>query len=367
MLKTFLSSMSINKIPFFNKVVNNDLKYVLFSILLFVIFIILYFITNYILRKIEKKPESDLLAKARKTLKTPVVFLLVVVSLSLPLLFIETTEPLFGPIKKILLILTISVFAWISIRAVSLIKHLVLKQYDIGQKDNLKARKVYTQFRIIERILVFVIIIIAISLILMSFNGIRKIGVSLIASAGITGIILGLAAQKIIGTVLAGFQLAITQPIRIEDVVIVENEWGWIEEINLTYVVVRIWDKRRLILPTTYFIEKPFQNWTRTTAEILGTVFIYTDYNVPFEAIRKELTRLLKSSEKWDGQVNVLQVTDAKEKTLEIRALMSAVDSPTAWDLRVYVREKLIEFLQKNYPESLPRTRIVIANTNKTE
>ncbi len=355
--------MLIDKIPFFNKIVNSDLKYILIAALLFAVLLILYFITNYILRKVEKKPEFDILAKARKTLKTPVVFLLIVLSLSLPLLFIETTQPVFGPIKKILVILTISVFTWIAIRAVSLIKHLVLKQYDIGQKDNLKARKVYTQFRIIERILIFVIIIVAISLILMTFNSIRKIGVSLIASAGVTGIILGLAAQKIIGTVLAGFQLAITQPIRIEDVVIVEDEWGWIEEINLTYVVVRIWDKRRLILPTTYFIEKPFQNWTRTTAEILGTVFIYTDYNVPFNEIRNELTRLLEDCEDWDGNVNVLQVTDAKEKTLEIRALMSAVDSPTAWNLRVYIREKLIEFLQKNYPDSLPRTRITITKS----
>ncbi len=363
MINSVLLSVSIDKIPVLSKIANNDLKYLLFFLFLFAVLLILYFISNYILRKIEKKPEYDLLSKARKALKAPVVFLLFVLSLGVPLLFIETTESIFGPVKKILGILTIVVFTWISIRAVRLFKHFVLKQYDIEQKDNLKARKVYTQFRIIERILIFAIIIIAVSLILMSFNGIRKIGVSLIASAGVTGIILGLAAQKIIGTVLAGFQLAITQPIRIEDVVIVENEWGWIEEINLTYVVVRIWDKRRLILPTTYFIEKPFQNWTRTTAEILGTVYIYTDYNVSFDALRKELTRLLEKTEYWDGQVNVLQVTDAKDKTIEIRALMSAVDSSTAWNLRVYIREKLLEFLQKNYPESLPRTRVTITNS----
>ena len=140
--------------------------------------------------------------------------------------------------------------------------------------------------------------------------------------------------------------------------VIVENEWGWIEEINLTYVVVRIWDKRRLVVPVTYFIEKPFQNWTRTTAEILGTVFLYTDYNVPLNALREEVTRLLGTTKLWDGQVNVLQVTDAKERTLEVRVLVSAVDSPSAWDLRVFLREKLVEFLQKNYPQSLPKTRI---------
>ena len=218
----------------------------------------------------------------------------------------------------------------------------------------------YTQFKIIERILITIVVIIALAAALMTFESIRKIGVSLFASAGVAGIILGFAAQSLIGNVLAGFQLALAQPIRLDDVVIVEGEWGWIEEINITYVVIRIWDKRRLIVPTKYFIEKPFQNWTRTSAEILGTVFIYTDYTVPVGAIREELTRILKDDPLWDGKVNNLQVTNATDKAIEIRALMSASDSPKAWDLRVGVREKLIEFLQNNYPESLPRVRIEV-------
>jgi len=135
---------------------------------------------------------------------------------------------------------------------------------------------------------------------------------------------------------------------------------GWIEEITLTYVIIRIWDKRRLIVPTTCFIEKPFQNWARVSADILGTVFIYTGYTIPFDALRNELTRILESDENWDKKINNLRVTNVTEKTVEIRALMSAVDSPTAWDLRVNVREKLIEFLQKNYPDSLPKTRLVV-------
>ena len=194
----------------------------------------------------------------------------------------------------------------------------------------------------------------------MTFDSIKQVGLSIFASAGLAGVILGLAAQKMLGTVLAGFQIAVTQPIRLEDVVIVEGEWGWIEEITLTYVVVRIWDKRRLVVPTTYFIEKPFQNWTRVSADILGTVYIYTDYTVPFEALRTELTKILKSDKNWDGNVNVLQVTNSTEKTVEIRALMSAADSPTAWNLRVNVREKLIEYLQDKYPKSLPKTRFII-------
>ena len=211
---------------------------------------------------------------------------------------------------------------------------------------------------ILEKVIIFVIILFALGMILLSFESIRKIGIGIFASAGVAGIIIGLSAQKVVGALLAGIQIAITQPFRIDDAVVVENEWGWIEEINLTYVVVRIWDKRRLVLPSTYFLEKPFQNWTRTTAEILGTVFIYTDYTIPFQPLREELTRLLDECDLWDKNVNVLQVTNATESTVEIRILVSAKNSPTAWDLRVYVREKMIEFIQRNYPQSLPRTRV---------
>ena len=172
---------------------------------------------------------------------------------------------------------------------------------------------------------------------------------------------MGFASQKILGGMLAGVQLAFTQPIRLDDVVVVENEWGRIEEINLTYVVVKIWDERRLILPTTYFIEKPFQNWTRTNADILGTVFIYTDYNVPLEKLRNELNRLLQTTDLWDGKTSAMEVTDSTDRTMEIRALMSAENSSKAFDLRVFIRENLILFIQQQYPESLPKSRIVMA------
>ena len=257
-------------------------------------------------------------------------------------------------------VLFIASLAWMLIVSIRVSKRLFLEKYDVSKEDNLRSRKFQTQFNLLERIIVFLIVIISIGLILMQFESVRQLGTTLFASAGIAGIIIGFASQKIIAAVLAGLQIAITQPIRLDDVVIIENEWGRIEEITLTYVVVSIWDKRRLIVPTTYVFEKPFQNWTRTTAELLGTVFIYVDYNVPFEAVRNELTRLLENSPLWDGKVNVLQVTDAKESSIELRALMSAKDSPTTWDLRVYIREKLIEFLQKNYPESLPKKRIQI-------
>lgn len=326
----------------------------------FTILVTVYLIANKIINRVTKNSDSRLTRKLLNKLRVPIILLFGIIALWVPLSYAEMPDNVAETSQKILSILLIAVFTWMAISAVQLIKYFVLRKYDLTQKDNLKARKIYTQFRIIERVIIFIILIIAIALALMTFSEIKKIGVSLITSAGIGGLIIGLAAQKILGGFLAGIQIAITQPIRLDDVVVVEGEWGRIEEINLTYVVVNIWDQRRLVLPTTYFIEKPFQNWTRTTSQILGTVFIYADYNVPFDEFRNELTRLLKSTELWDGRVNVLQVTDAKEISVEMRALMSASDSPTAWDLRVYVREGLIKYLQQNYPDSLPKSRIEV-------
>jgi len=257
-------------------------------------------------------------------------------------------------------ILIISGFTWCLLEIVQILKRIFLRHFDLTQEDNLRARKVYTQINILSKIANFIIILIALGLVLVSFESVRQIGVGLFASAGVAGIIIGFSAQKAIGTLIAGIQIAFTQPFRLEDAVVVEGEWGWIEEINLNYVVVRIWDQRRLVLPSTYFLEKPFQNWTRTSAQIIGSVFVYTDYTVSFDAMRAELDRILENTTLWDRRVKVLQVTEAKERTVESRILVSAKNSPTAWDLRVHVREKMVEFLQKNYPDSLPKTRIVM-------
>jgi hypothetical protein len=187
---------------------------------------------------------------------------------------------------------------------------------------------------------------------------VRQFGVSLLASAGLAGVILGFAAQKSLTTLLAGIQIAISQPIRLDDVVIVEGEWGRIEEITLTYVVVRIWDQRRLIVPITHFLDNSFQNWTRTSAEILGTVYFHADYTVPMDKLRKHLKQVLENSPLWDGRVWGLIVTDAKEQTVELRALVSAENASKAWDLRCHVREEMITYLQQHYPDSLPRVRV---------
>jgi small-conductance mechanosensitive channel len=301
--------------------------------------------------------------KKYKNLIIPVIITLILVFLRPIVMYLVDDPPefleLFLNQTHLMIIITVS---WSLLEVVNTLKIILLDKYDISKEDNLQSRKVYTQVNLLGRVLNFIIIVFAVGMFLLSFESIRKVGIGLFASAGLAGIIVGLAAQKVIGTLLAGIQLAITQPFRIDDAVIVEGEWGWIEEINLTYVVVMIWDKRRLVVPTTYFIDKPFQNWTRTSADIIGTVFIYTDYTMPVSALRDELTRLLKETELWDGNVNVLQVTDAKQSTVELRALVSAKNSPTAWDLRVFIREKLIEFIQENYPESLPKTRIKLDN-----
>ncbi|CAN0603055.1 unnamed protein product [Ectocarpus sp. 12 AP-2014] len=202
------------------------------------------------------------------------------------------------------------------------------------------------------------VVILALGLALMTFDEIREIGISVFASAGVAGIIIGFSAQKLISTILAGIQIAIAQPIKLDDVVIVEGEWGRIEEITLTYVVVKIWDKRRLILPT------PFQNWTKSSSDILGTVFLHMDYRVPFDELRTELTKVLKSTDLWDGEANNIQITDSKAGFVEVRAMVSARDASDAWDLRVLVREKLITFLQKNYPDSIAHNRVLLTETS---
>jgi small-conductance mechanosensitive channel len=202
-----------------------------------------------------------------------------------------------------------------------------------------------------------VVVIITVAAALMTFESVKQYGVSLIASAGAAGIVVGLAARPLLTNLFAGIQIAITQPIRIGDAVIVENEWGWVEEITGTYVVIKVWDWRRLVVPLSYFLERPFQNWTRHTTDLIGSVFLWVDYTVPVNRLRAELERIAKGSKLWDGQVVNLQVVESNDRAIQLRALVSARTSPQAWDLRCEVREKLIAFLQANYPNALPKQR----------
>ncbi len=323
---------------------------------------ILYLVAAFLLkrsqRNISKKEFKVNLGLLRSPLRSLIPGLCVI--MILPLLRLPENIHVF--ISRFVNIWLIVSFGWLAIIIVHIIRDAILVRYDIDARDNLQARRVYTQIRVIGHIITVAILLVTVAFILMTFSKVRQVGVSLLASAGVLGIIIGFAAQKTLGNFIAGIQIAITQPIRLDDVVIVENEWGWIEEITLTYVVVRIWDLRRLVVPISHFIEKPFQNWTRTSADILGSVFIYADYTIPVKEVRDELTRILEGSSYWDKKVNVLQVTNATEKTVELRALMSASDSPTAWNLRCEVREKLLKFLQVRFPQCLPLIRLEMKN-----
>lgn len=324
--------------------------------------IVVGLIIQYIIFKVlnlYKALESPVLIRSFRThLQRPSIFFL-------PLLIIVFTFPMLSlPPKAVLMgrrVIEISLIissTWILVKLLRVFQDVIRNKYQINKADNIRERRILTQLSFLRKFITIIIFLVAISAVLMSFETARKLGTGLLTSAGIAGIIVGFAAQKSLANLLAGFQIAFTQPIRIDDVVIVEGEWGRVEDITLTYVVLRLWDLRRLILPINYFLEKPFQNWTRISAELIGTVYIYTDYTLPVEKVRQELHRLLDSrTDLWDGQVSALQVTDAREQTIEIRALMSSANSSKSFDLRCFVREKLIEFVQTNYPECLPKTR----------
>jgi small-conductance mechanosensitive channel len=322
-----------------------------------IIGLIAHFILFKIISRISRRTSNIFDDSFIKHTRRPFKYLMILLTINLAMPMVNLADNILYIFNGIFRSIFILMVAWLIISLVAVAEDIILSRYNIDRKDNLEARKVYTQTQTIRKILAVVIIIVAIALILLGFDSFRQIGTGILASAGLASLIIGLAAQKIFGNFLAGIQIAFTQPIRIDDVVVVENEWGRIEDISLNYVVVKIWDLRRLVLPISYFIEKPFQNWTKTRSDILGTVFLYTDYTVPVEEVRTELTNILNGLDKWDHQVCGLQVTDIREHTVELRALMSACDSSCAWDLRCEVIEKLLGFIQKNYPSVLPKTR----------
>lgn len=298
-------------------------------------------------------------------LNTPLTWFLPFIALNLLLPLMELSSRQFIIVNKITGILLIVTFSMVLVAAVKIFEDFLYHVYDLNKSGNLRERKIRTQLEFMRKLIIGLIVILAIGAVLLSFSSLRRIGAGLLTGVGISGIIVGFAAQRSLGNLLAGFQIAFTQPIRLDDALVAEGEFGRVEEITLTYVVLNLWDQRRLILPINYFIEKPFQNWTRTTAEILGTVFLHLDYSAPFEIIRIEFNRLLKTSDLWDGRVGVMQVTETTENTVEVRLLISAANSGKAFDLRCYMRENIITFIQQNHPDCLPKTRSVIASEDK--
>ncbi|TWC06282.1 small-conductance mechanosensitive channel [Bradyrhizobium macuxiense] len=284
---------------------------------------------------------------------------LAAVALVLPLaplddLLRQTLSHFFG-------VAVIALVGWISIRAVDMASGRYLDRFRLDVAENFLARKHVTQVRVFKRVTDTLIVIIAVSTALMTFDSVRQYGVSLFASAGAAGLIVGLAARPLLSNLIAGVQIAVTQPIRIEDAVIIENEWGWVEDIASTYVVIRLWDWRRMVVPLSYFIERPFQNWTRDAQSLIGAIALHVDYSADVPAIRNRLEQVAKESRLWDGAVVNLQVIDTHPRTIELRALVSARNAPQSWDLRCEIREKLLAFIRDEMPQALPRDRAILA------
>ncbi len=256
---------------------------------------------------------------------------------------------------------------WLIIQLLKVGELRLTRQYDTTQDVNLSQRKFVTQVRFFRRLIAAGVIVLGASLLLISFQGSRKVGLSVLTSAGVVSVVIGFAAQKTLANLLAGIQIAFNQQIRLDDAVVVEKEWGRIEEINITSVIVRLWDRRRLILPITYFVEKPFENWTRSDASIIGSIFIYLDYTVPVEKIREKAREFAQNDPLWTGESFAVQVTDIQPTCIQVRVLVSAPDAPSAFDLRCHMREKLIAFIRDEYPQTLPQTRLTLAEELKSK
>jgi small-conductance mechanosensitive channel len=315
-------------------------------------------LTFLMLRRVLGHAHETFDGRLTRYLRRPLALILPVIALLIVLPALPFPPGAASWVARLLGLALTAGIGWLAVAGVDILADLVLERSRAEASSGLAGRRLRTQSQVFRRIAIGIVIVVTAGIMLMSFPGVRHVGVSLFASAGVAGLIAGLAARPTISNLIAGAQIALAQPIRVDDVVIVEGEWGWIEEITMTYVVVRIWDLRRLVLPLSYFIEQPFQNWTHTSEELLGTVFVYADYTVSADALRQELKHILDGDELWDGKAWALEVTDASEHTLQLRALVSASDSGRLWDLRCHVRERLIGFLQQRQPEALPQARL---------
>jgi small-conductance mechanosensitive channel len=311
------------------------------------------------LRWVNKQPPSwhpflrHVCARTRRLIRF--MILLFAAGMALPQVAIPGAAQ--GTVRSVFMALFIAQLGWIALVAANLAMDRYIGGLNLQAADNLMARKSATQMRIFRQAINVLLATLTIAFALMNFDSVRQFGVLLFASAGVAGIVAGLAARPMLENLIAGVQLALTQPLRVEDAVVINNEWGWVEEINSTYIVVRLWDWRRQIVPLSYLFQNPFTNWTRSSSSIIGTVYVYADYTLPMDKMRVAATEIVKASPLWDGQVVNVQVSDVREHVMEVRVLASASDSSRAWDLRCEVREKLIEHIRENFPESLPRLR----------
>lgn len=322
------------------------------------LFIVLVILLNFITKKLRhraRKTQSLIDDFIIRLFRLPAIWIIFAILLNIFSSLLKENElsfSAFGTISQILLTLSIG---WFIVQLIRALFYYWQNKLDINNPNNLEARKRLTQMKMIERIVVILSAVIFVSIALMTIDSVRQLGVSLLASAGVAGIIIGFAAQRSVGQIFSGIQIAFTQPIRLDDVVVIEGEWGRVEEINITYAVIKIWDERRLVVPMDYFLNNPVQNWTRSTSDILGSVFLYVSYNLPVKPLRQELHHIVKDNPNWDGRVQNIQVTESKQWYKELRVLVSSADSSSNWDLRVDVREKLIDYINKHYPGSFAK------------
>jgi small-conductance mechanosensitive channel len=316
------------------------------------------YVLMYLLQHVLKRFQEGLPHAVIRRIREPVLLLApaATVLMALPLVRFEPAPA--ATIEHAALLGLIGTLGWLCLRVFDAWRDTLVQRHRVDVADNLQARRVITQVAILRRIAVVLVSIATVSAMLMTFPEVRAIGATLFASAGVAGLLLGLAARPVLTNILAGLQVALTEPIRLDDVVVVEGQWGWIEEIRSTYVVVRIWDHRRLVLPLSYFIENPFENWTRDTADLLATATLYVDYSAPVQELREYCHKVVRESGLWDGKAWAFQVTDAGPQTLQLRALMSVANSNHSFDIRCLVRERLVDYLQRNHPGCLPKTRV---------
>jgi small-conductance mechanosensitive channel len=305
--------------------------------------------------------EAPILARVAASIRAPARWSLPVLFVNLVLQGAPEDALWLSGVQRLMALLLIACLTWLVSNAIRGVSQGVIAANPISVADNLEARRIQTQTHVLARSLQGLAVLIGLALILMTFPAARQIGASLLASAGVVGIVAGFAARPVLGNLIAGLQIGLSQPIRLDDVVIVENEWGIIEEITGTYVVVRIWDQRRLIVPLQYWIEKPFQNWTRSSSELIGTVFLWVDYRMPLAPLRTELQRLCEASVHWDKRLAMIQVTEAGPHAMQLRCLVTSASASAAWDLRCEVREGLLDFMQREYVHFLPRQRAEVA------
>lgn len=308
-------------------------------------------------------PTQDLARSIVTHIRRPVQVIIPLIAVEVALTAVRMSGPLRSELLHGVGVLLVGATAFLVIRLTYVLDDILLLRYRIDVADNLHARQVHTQVQVLRRVTVVVVSIVAIAIVLLSFSQVRAAGAGLLASAGLIGVVAGIAAKPTVTNVVAGLQLAISQPIRVDDVVVIEGHWGRIEQIALTYVVVKVWDLRRLVIPIAYFVENPFENWTRSTADILGWAHIEVDFGAPVDEIRQEFHRILSQSPDWDGNVWVLQVTGVGPTTMQLRCLMSSRDSSASWNLQCEVREKLMAYLHQHHPGALPRLRTAAAET----